>query len=538
MVAVGIVGSDVAARTGAKGGGKCMTNIERYDYAFDPDGEEWAARLLRRVPPDGGSVLELGPGPGAMTRVLLARGYRVTVVENDPEALEVLKTLDVEVIPGNLDSTDWLDALKGRQFDTVMACDVLEHLRKPEDVLQRLSEFVAPMGCLLISVPNIAYAGVLASMRSGIFDYSDKGQLDRTHVRFFTKRSIEKMLLDCGWAPRVWEANRVPVECSEFAGYWSALSGDQRQALLAGWQDFDVYQWMVVVTPSVDAPTWELKEARGMAESLRDELQALTVLHQRERASLLEHQKAFAEAKDGRAERSRMAQPLAQAHGLASQPVNMTDMLLGIPAFTASHAGVDRMGAECRIDPSVSVMRFGQRSDVLCLADGVSIYAQTRLVLGDVVADPCVGIRIGARTIVNVGGYLSGEGGLEIGEDVLIGPHAKLLSAGHAIDGGDVVIARNRITRARIVVEDGAWIGAGAIVLEGVTIGRGAVVAAGALVRQDVPAGMVAAGMPARLIRSRRGDAWPEPEPEAAASWLQQVGAGLKSFFREGREVK
>ncbi|WP_010462554.1 class I SAM-dependent methyltransferase [Acidovorax radicis] len=275
-----------------------MTNIERYDYAFDPDGEEWAARLLRRVPSGGGSVLELGPGPGAMTRVLLARGHRVTVVENDPEALEVLKTLDVEIISGNLDGADWLDAVKGRQFDTVMACDVLEHLRKPEDVLQRLSEFVAPMGCLLISVPNIAYAGVLASMRSGIFDYSDKGQLDRTHVRFFTKRSIEKVLLDCGWAPRVWEANRVPVECSEFAGYWSALSGDQRQALLAGWQDFDVYQWMVVVTPSVATPTWELKEARGMADSLRGELQALTVLHQRERASLLEHQKAFAEAKD------------------------------------------------------------------------------------------------------------------------------------------------------------------------------------------------------------------------------------------------
>lgn len=275
-----------------------MTNIERYDYAFDPDGDEWAARLLRRVPPGGGSVLELGPGPGAMTRVLLARGHRVTVVENDPEALEVLKSLDVEVISGNLDNTDWLDAIKGRTFDTVMACDVLEHLRRPEDVLQRLSEYVAPMGCLLISVPNIAYAGVLASMRSGIFDYSDKGQLDRTHVRFFTKRSIEKMLLDCGWAPRIWEANRVPVECSEFAGYWSALSGDQRQALLAGWQDFDVYQWMVVVTPSVDAPTWELKEARDIADSLRNELQALTVLHQRERASLLEHQKAFAEAKD------------------------------------------------------------------------------------------------------------------------------------------------------------------------------------------------------------------------------------------------
>ncbi|MBV7428760.1 MULTISPECIES: methyltransferase domain-containing protein [unclassified Acidovorax] len=275
-----------------------MTNIERYDYAFDPDGEEWAARLLRRIPSDGGSVLELGPGPGAMTRVLLARGHRVTVVENDPEALEVLKTLGVEVIPGNLDGTDWLDAIAGRRFDAVMACDVLEHLRKPEDVLQRLSEFVAPMGRLLISVPNIAYAGVLAAMRNGIFDYSDKGQLDRTHVRFFTKRSIEKVLLDCGWAPRIWEANRVPVECSEFAWYWSALPGEQRQALLAGWQDFDVYQWMVVVTPSIDASAWELAEARGTADRLRDELQALTVVHQRERASLLEHQKAFSEAKD------------------------------------------------------------------------------------------------------------------------------------------------------------------------------------------------------------------------------------------------
>jgi len=294
-----------------------MTNIERYDYAFDPDGEEWAARLLRRVPADGASVLELGPGPGAMTRVLLDRGHRVTVVENDPQALEVLRSMDVEVICGNLDGTDWLAALAGRRFDTVLACDVLEHLRKPEDVLQRLNDFVAPMGRLVISVPNIAYAGVLAAMRSGIFDYSDKGQLDRTHVHFFTKRSIEKVLLDCGWAPRTWEANRVPVESSEFAWYWSALSGEQRQALLAGWQDFDVYQWMVVVTPSVDAPTWELVEAREAVDGLRGELQALTVVHQRERASLIEHQKAFAEAKEA------IAKMQAEIQGLCSDMENL-----------------------------------------------------------------------------------------------------------------------------------------------------------------------------------------------------------------------
>ena len=63
-------------------------------------------------------------------------------------------------------------------------------------------------------------------------------------------------------------------------------------------------------------------------------------------------------------------------------------MLLGVPDTTSAFPGVDQLGAGCRIDPTVSVMRFGERSDVVQLADAVSLYAQTRLVLGDVTADP------------------------------------------------------------------------------------------------------------------------------------------------------
>lgn len=205
--------------------------------------------------------------------------------------------------------------------------------------------------------------------------------------------------------------------------------------------------------------------------------------------------------------------------------------VLGVPDVCATHAGIDVLGADCRVDPSVSVMRWGLRRDALTLADQVSIYAGCRLVLGDVDVDPCVGIHLGQRTIVNVGTYLSGEGGLVIGADVLIGAHAKVLSAGHAIDEGDDIIARNRITRARIDIEDGAWIGAGAIVLEGVRIGKGAVVAAGALVRSDVPAGMVAAGVPARVIRARRhrmGLLAADPVPAPRPSMLARTWAMLK----------
>lgn len=185
------------------------------------------------------------------------------------------------------------------------------------------------------------------------------------------------------------------------------------------------------------------------------------------------------------------------------------------------------MGQDCRIDLTVSVMRFGPYARKIILGNRVSLYSQTRLVIGDVQADASVGIEIGTGTIVNVGCYLSGEGGLTIGANVLIGPHAKLLSAGHAIDQGNPIIAQNAITRLPIVVEEGAWIGAGAIVLEGVKIGRGAVVAAGALVRTDVPDGMIAAGVPATLIRHRAIAVSPMSSDSLVARvghWLRRLG--------------
>ncbi|MBW7831917.1 MAG: methyltransferase domain-containing protein [Simplicispira suum] len=274
-----------------------MTHIDRYDYAFDPEGDAWAARVLRRIPPQG-SVLELGPGPGAMTRVLLARGYAVTVVENDPEALSALQALGAQCIASDLDGSDWTAVLADQQFDVILACDVLEHLRRPDEVLRALNTVLAPTGSLIISVPNIAYAGVVAGLRQGVFDYSDKGQLDRTHVHFFTRRSLERNLLDCGWAPRIWEANRVPLEQSEFAGCWKDLSDAQRSSLRDGWHDFDVYQWMVVATASSNSVAWEGAAARAQVDQLREELQALSLQQKRELASLLEHQKAFSEAKE------------------------------------------------------------------------------------------------------------------------------------------------------------------------------------------------------------------------------------------------
>lgn len=278
-----------------------MTNTDRYNYAFDPDGDAWAARILRRLPL-GADVLELGPGPGAMTRVMLANGHRVVAIENDVDALAALSELNVEVVNANLDANDWIGQFRERQFDAILACDVLEHLRDPEAVLRSLRLAVGSNGRLIVSVPNIAYAGVLSALRGGNFNYADKGQLDRTHIRFFTRKSFESLLLQTGWIPQTWEANRVAIDDSEFSGDWAQLSDSVRESLSDGWNDFNVYQWMVEAVPANENGwqlMWsqELTQARREIEVVRIELKNLMETYQQEHESLLEHQKAFGEAK-------------------------------------------------------------------------------------------------------------------------------------------------------------------------------------------------------------------------------------------------
>ena len=179
-------------------------------------------------------------------------------------------------------------------------------------------------------------------------------------------------------------------------------------------------------------------------------------------------------------------------------------MLSGLPDVCKVFAGVDILGTGARLAEDVSIYRNRADDGLIAVGAGAVLHRSVRLVIGGMEGGGAASLAIGARTHVNVGAYLSGEGGLEIGDDVLIGPYARILSAGHEIDGSKPVIAHEALTFARIVVRDGAWIGAGATVLQGVTIGRGAVVAAGAVVTQDVPDFAIVTGIPARFLRYRK----------------------------------
>ena len=111
---------------------------------------------------------------------------------------------------------------------------------------------------------------------------------------------------------------------------------------------------------------------------------------------------------------------------------------------------------------------------------------------------------IGAGSWIGQQCFFHSAGGIEIGLRVGIGPGVKILTSTHELPADpSVPIMDGAIQVAPVVVGDGADLGVGAILMPGVTVGRGAQIGAGAVVTRDVPAGAIAAGVPARVIGQR-----------------------------------
>lgn len=115
-------------------------------------------------------------------------------------------------------------------------------------------------------------------------------------------------------------------------------------------------------------------------------------------------------------------------------------------------------------------------------------------------------ISFGKRISVNVGTYLDGRGGIELGNYVMIGPGCVLSSCEHGFAELEKPMYEQPIKYAKIIIKDNVWIGGNVCVKGGVTIHEGSIVGAGSVVTHDVPPYSIVGGVPARLIRSRKPD--------------------------------
>ena len=117
-------------------------------------------------------------------------------------------------------------------------------------------------------------------------------------------------------------------------------------------------------------------------------------------------------------------------------------------------------------------------------------------------------IRVGRNVFVNQNCTFYDLGGLEIADDVMIGPNVNIITAGHPLDPSQ----RRAVTIGKpIVIERSVWIAAGATIIGGVTVGENSVVAAGSIVTKNVPPNILVGGNPARIIRSIGDDATVRP---------------------------
>jgi acetyltransferase-like isoleucine patch superfamily enzyme len=150
------------------------------------------------------------------------------------------------------------------------------------------------------------------------------------------------------------------------------------------------------------------------------------------------------------------------------------------------------------------------------LGRSVTIGRNASLVCTGVIARLGRGIRIGDRSAVGAGSFLGGQGGLTIGDDVLIGPGTHIFSENHNYADAERPIRTQGESRIGVTIGNDCWIGAGVIIVDGVDIGCGCVIAAGAVVTRSVPAFSVVAGVPARVISSRQSGPTVEASHAAA----------------------
>jgi len=154
---------------------------------------------VRLMTGSGREILDVGCGEGFLAAELKKHSNRVTGIDSLPEVgrdsvLEQYFSTDLDqgIAPV-------IEQLGGKRFDRVLLLDVLEHLKRPERLLGQCHEVLKSNGALVVSLPNVANITVRLMLLFGRFNYSERGILDKTHLRFFTRKTARRFLEENGY---------------------------------------------------------------------------------------------------------------------------------------------------------------------------------------------------------------------------------------------------------------------------------------------------------------------------------------------------
>jgi len=160
--------------------------------------------ILPLMPQGAGRLLDIGCGEGATAAFLKQEGYCrwACGLELFPEAAATAMARLDQVIKGDIETMKI--PLEPGSLDVILCLDILEHLVDPWRAIGKLRPLLAPGGVVIASIPNIRCLKVLAPLLFlGRFQYRDQGLLDRTHLRFFTRRTAIELIESAGLGIRL-----------------------------------------------------------------------------------------------------------------------------------------------------------------------------------------------------------------------------------------------------------------------------------------------------------------------------------------------
>ncbi len=155
--------------------------------------------MLKYIPHEVERTLEFGCGKGGFSKLIGDRfGAETWAVEIDEKSAKIASEKLNKVINSN--AHEAIDKLPDSYFDCIIFFDILEHLPDPYSLLTSAKKKLMKNGVIVASIPNVRYYRHLVDyVIHGNWDYQDKGILDKTHLRFFTRGSILKMFDELGF---------------------------------------------------------------------------------------------------------------------------------------------------------------------------------------------------------------------------------------------------------------------------------------------------------------------------------------------------
>ncbi|RZK46827.1 MAG: class I SAM-dependent methyltransferase, partial [Pedobacter sp.] len=155
--------------------------------------------LLKFIPKGSQSVLDVGCASGNFGQMLKELyGCEVWGIEPDEKSAILAQSKIDKVFHAPF--TKEIDIPVDKRFDCIFFNDVLEHLAQPDEALRLATNYLADKGCIIASIPNLRfYPAMVSLLRHKDFQYLDAGVMDKTHLRFFTKKSMIRLFEESGY---------------------------------------------------------------------------------------------------------------------------------------------------------------------------------------------------------------------------------------------------------------------------------------------------------------------------------------------------